>query len=170
MSYLQLPWQQLQVIEHTRHLLRSFQHWTGESLLPGVDDAALDRDALILTQQLFEAPFVVVSHGIEADPIFNYGNQQALELWELDWATFTQLPSRQSVEPTASLDREQLLAEAKANGMIRNYRGIRRSRSGRRFWINDVILWEVFDDQSIRRGQAAKFATWTFLPEPPSEQ
>jgi hypothetical protein len=37
-----------------------------------------------VAQFLFEAPFVVVSHGIEANPILNYGNKKALTLWELD--------------------------------------------------------------------------------------
>ena len=47
---------------------------------------------------LFEASFVLASHGTELDPIFNYGNRKALELWELSWEEFTRIPSRRSAE------------------------------------------------------------------------
>jgi hypothetical protein len=76
------PWKNPQVIQHSQRLLRSFHHWTGRSLL---NRASLNFSALSvkklkrMAQDLFEAPFVVVSHGTEADPVFNYGNQQALE-------------------------------------------------------------------------------------------
>jgi hypothetical protein len=152
------PWQQPVVIEHSQRLLQSFQHWMGRSLL--ADMAGLDPEQQ--ARRLFEAAFVVVSHGMEADPIFNYGNQVALDLWEFDWATFTQLPSRASVEPSGTVDREQLLAAAKAKGYSRDYQGIRISRSGQRFWIKDVILWDVLTASGDRCGQAATFPTWQF--------
>jgi hypothetical protein len=91
-STLQFPWQQEAVIRHSQRLLYSFQHWTGRSLLDASGSLAE------IAQQLFEAPFVLVSHGMELDPIFNYGNQRALELWELDWEQFTQMPSRKTAE------------------------------------------------------------------------
>jgi MEKHLA domain len=150
------PWKQPTVIRHSQRLLRSFQHWTGRSLM-------LDQPLENSAQALYEAPFVLVSHGTEADPIFNYGNRQALELWELDWQTFTRLPSRRSVAPTEHEDRERLLQEAKAKGYISNYRGIRISSTGRQFWIENVILWDVLDEQQQPCGQAATFDRWRFI-------
>ncbi|MBE9032273.1 MEKHLA domain-containing protein [filamentous cyanobacterium LEGE 11480] len=152
------PWATPEMIQHTQRLLSSFQHWTGRSLLlsqPG--------DPARQAQALFWAPFIVVSHGTEADPIFNYGNQQALALWEFDWAEFTQLPSRASAEPTERAAREQLLAEARTQGYISNYQGIRHSRSGKRFWIEHVILWDVLTEAGHNCGQAATFPTWTLI-------
>jgi len=32
---------------------------------------------------MFEAPFVLISHGTEDDPILNYGNRVALWLWQM---------------------------------------------------------------------------------------
>lgn len=162
------PWENPQVIQHSQRLLKSFQHWTGRSLLNSLilnlsTSSALSAEQLErLAQDLFEAPFVVVSHGIETDPIFNYGNQQALTLWELDWQSFTQMPSRQSAAPMEQEAREQLLAEAKQEGYIRNYRGIRTSSTGRQFWIENVILWNVLDEQQQQCGQAAMFTQWQF--------
>jgi MEKHLA domain len=164
----ELPWKNSQVIQHSQRLLKSFQHWTGRSLLdsPTLNLSALSAKSLErLAQDLFEAPFVVVSHGMEADPIFNYGNQQALELWELDWQSFTRMFSRQSAAPVEQEAREKLLAEAKQEGYIKNYRGIRTSSTGRQFWIENVILWNVLDEQQQSCGQAATFTQWQFADD-----
>lgn len=115
-----------------------------------------------LAEKLFEAPFVVVSHGTEADPIFNYGNRQALALWELDWQSFTRMPSRQSATPAERAARAKFLAEAKREGCTQNYRGIRTSSTGKQFWIENVILWNVLDEQQHLCGQAAMFDQWQF--------
>lgn len=60
---------------------------------------------LLVAQRLFEADFVVVSHGTQADPIFNYGNLKAVELCQLDWEAFTSLLSRCSAEPVVQSER-----------------------------------------------------------------
>jgi hypothetical protein len=151
------PWQAEKIIHHTQRILKSYEHWVGQPLFSV--SGSLEEQAAAL----FKAPFVVVSHGAEADPIFNYGNEQALRLWEMDWNTFTQIPSRQCVEQTAETDRDQLLADAKTKGYIDNYRGIRISSTGKRFWIENVVLWTVFDEASQPCGQAATFPTWTFI-------
>ncbi|KAM3099395.1 MEKHLA domain-containing protein [Phormidesmis sp. 146-12] len=151
------PWQKASVIDHTQRLIKSFQHWTGK-LLVGQDSP--EKQA----QSLFEAPFAVVSHGTEPDPIFNYANAQALHLWQLDWKQFTQMSSRLSAEPVVQAERDRLLAEAKLKGYINDYRGIRITSTGQRFWIENVTLWDVFDENNRSFGQAATFSHWKFLP------
>jgi hypothetical protein len=37
---------------------------------------------------------------------------------------------------------------------------MRITKSGRRFWIEDVTMWNLVDDDGIRRGQAAVFLRW----------
>lgn len=62
---------------HAALLAASYRHWTGRELV----DAGLDPQAR--ARVLFEAPFVVASHGTEPDPIFNYGNQAVVfREWE----------------------------------------------------------------------------------------
>ena len=65
------------VCAQTRLIAHSLKHWTGRDLLPG-DPAAPEFAA-----QVYAAPFVLVAHGSEADPVLNYGNQTALRLWEM---------------------------------------------------------------------------------------
>ncbi len=149
------PWFDADRLRHARRLATSFTAKTGQLLLPDSDQD--------LAQQLFASSRIIVSHGGEPDPIFNYGNQAALELWELDWETFVCLPSRKSAEPIEQADRALLLAEAKQQGYISDYRGIRISSTGRRFWIEDVILWTVTDEMGQDCGQAAFFDRWQYL-------
>ena len=149
------PWQQQTVILHSQRLLHSYQHWTGCSLLD------VDGSLMEAAQALFEAPFVLVSHGTQPDPIFNYGNLKALELWQLDWEEFTQMPSRKTAEQVVQSERDRLLAETAAKGFS-YFSGIRITSTGQRFEIEDGILWNVLDQQRWC-GQAAVYSKCKFI-------
>ncbi len=69
-------WTSPPLVNWCQLLLDSFRRWTGCELLERAGTAEDQARAL------FAAPFVVVSHGTEDDPILNYGNQAALDLWE----------------------------------------------------------------------------------------
>jgi hypothetical protein len=112
---------------------------------------------------LYNAPFALLSHGTEADPILNYGNQVVLGLWQTTWEDLTRMPSRLTAEPMEQSERAKLLAQAQNQGYIDGYRGIRIARSGRRFWIENAQIWTVFDQQGEVCGQAAKFSKWQWL-------
>jgi hypothetical protein len=144
-------------VTHVQMLLDSFKHLTGAELLER--GSSKEEQAL----RVFECPFIVVSHGTEADPIFNYANAAAQNAFELDWAAFTQMPSRLSAEAVERGERERLMAEVRRSGCIRNYRGIRISRSGRRFQIDDATVWNFHDRAGALRGQAAALFQWHFL-------
>ncbi len=153
------PWRRPGWAEHTQILLGSFRHWLGRDLLPRTGSA--EEQA----RTLFEAPFVVVSHGTQADPILNYGNRTALELWEMDLETLLQTPSRLTAEPLYRDERARLLARTAEQGFVDDYQGIRVSRTGRRFRIERAIVWNLRDEVGSRVGQAATFSDWIELPE-----
>ncbi len=150
------PWQQQAIIHHSQRLLHSFEHWTGRSLL---DEGDSPMEA---AQALFEAPFVLVSHGTQPDPIFNYGNRLALELWELDWEDFTRMPSRKTAEQVVQEERANLLAQTATKGFS-NFSGVRISSTGKRFKVEDGIIWNVLDEQNQRCGQAAVYSKYIFI-------
>ncbi len=158
------PWETDAIIHHSQRLLHSFRHALGRPLLPELE-AGLDASADIQAQakQLFEAPFVVVSHGTEADPIFNYGNALALDLWELSWEAFTQLPSRKSAQDSERPERAEMLAQAKAQGYFEGYVGDRTTSNGQHFRMEDGIIWTVADTTQTIWGQAATFSQYHFL-------
>ena len=118
---------------------------------------------LVAGGPLYEAPAVVLMHGIEADPVFCYANLQAQRLWGYTWDAFVHLPSRLSAEPVAREERERLLTRARERGFIDDYSGIRIARDGSRFHISGVVLWNVVVD-GRRHGQAAFFRCWDAIP------
>jgi hypothetical protein len=110
-----------------------------------------------LAEALWRHSAAIVAHGTEEDPIFFFGNAAALAAFEIDFAAFTRLPSRLSAEPGLRAERDALLARVAATGMIRDYSGIRISATGRRFPIDQVVIWDLTDQAGIRHGQAAMF-------------
>ena len=146
---------------HCRLLIQSFQRWMGRPLLEAARvGSAADAD---LARWLFDAPFVLVSHGLEPDPILNFGNRRALELWEMTWEELTRMPSRLTAEAPDREERARLLDRVTRFGYIDNYSGVRISKAGKRFQIQQAIVWNLLDDTQIYRGQAAVFDQWTEL-------
>ncbi|HSI08672.1 MAG TPA: MEKHLA domain-containing protein [Rariglobus sp.] len=146
-----------EIITHSECLIRSLAHWTGRDLTPGVSDPA-GRARI-----LFEAPFVLVSHGTEDDPILNYGNRSALTLWDTTWDELTRMPSRLTAEAPNRDERARLLERVTRDGFIADYSGVRISRTGRRFRIAEATVWNLITPAGHPCGQAAMFTTWTFL-------
>jgi hypothetical protein len=104
-----------------------------------------------------------VSHGTGADPILNYGNQTALDLWEMTWEQLTRTPSRHTAESVNREERARMLRLVEAQGFYDRYRGVRISATGRRFLVEDAIVWTVLNEREERIGQAATFSRWTKL-------
>ena len=148
-------------IQHTSCLLTSHLTLTGRPLLgrlPNETEAAL-------AARLYAAPFVVLAHGTEPDPLFNYANLAAQALFERDWDEFIGLPSRLSAEAPVRSERERLLARVTTHGFINDYSGVRVSKSGHRFRIRRATVWNVSDDTGTRLGQAAAFSDWEPLSQ-----
>ncbi|HET7900597.1 MAG TPA: GNAT family N-acetyltransferase [Candidatus Nanopelagicales bacterium] len=139
---------------------QSLLRLTGRDLAWGLDASAG------MSEAVRRAPYVLVAHDASPDPVFVYGNDSALELFEMDWWSFTSLPSRLSAEPDEQGERERLLQGVAERGYISDYRGVRVSATGRRFRIEDAIVWDVVDEQGRVLGQAALFDRWTRLDTP----
>ena len=138
-------------------LLDSFARLFGRELVSRAGSSAEQA------ARLFEAPFVVVSHGTEADPILKYGNAAALALWEMTPEELRRTPSRLTAEPVHRDERARLLERTRRDGFVDDYAGIRISKSGKRFRIERAIVWNVTDSTGQLRGQAATFDHWTSL-------
>ena len=146
------------LIQHVALLRHSFRHWTKREL---VSPAMSHQDA---ARFLFQARFAVVSHDTAKDPIFNYANQTALSLFAMSWEDFTSLPSRMSAGPMEQPERQRLMDEVTGNGFIDNYSGVRIGRHGRRFLIENAVIWNLVEPHTgIYKGQAALIKEWKFL-------
>jgi hypothetical protein len=145
------------MVRHTACLLASFRHWTGRELLD------VHGSPEEVARAVFESPMIIISHGTERDPVLNYGNRAALALWEMDWNTLTRTPSRLTAEQEVHGERAALLRKVALKGYMAHYHGIRISRSGRRFRINDAMIWNLLDARGGCCGQAAAFERWCYI-------
>lgn len=145
------------LVEHALDIRSSYRQLLLKELIP---DIPSDQE---FARQLFHAPFAVVSHDTASDPVFNYANLKALQLFELSWENFTRLPSRLSAEPMNQAERERLLIEVTEKGYIDHYEGVRVSGAGKRFLIRNAVVWNLMDQNRCYKGQAAWFDQWEFL-------
>ncbi len=143
--------------DHVSLLLSSFKHWTDRDIIEEME--SLEQQA----RELFYAPFAVASHDTSEDPILNYGNQTALDLWDASWEDFTCMPSRQTAEPMTQEERKHLLAQVTAYGFIDQYQGVRISAKGRRFKIEKATVWNLINEAGEYCGQAAMFRDWRYI-------
>jgi hypothetical protein len=143
--------------EHAQLLTSSYRHWAGRDLV----DSGLS--ATEQARALYEAPFVVASHGTGGDPVFNYANRVALALFETGWPDFAGAPSRLSAEPMERAQRAQFLGSVSRRGFIDDYSGIRISTTGRRFRIRGATVWNLVDAHGAPAGQAVMFRDWEYL-------
>ena len=145
------------LVEHVLDIRNSYRQLLLKELIPDIQS---DEE---FARQLFYAPFALVSHDTASDPVFNYANLKALELFELSWEDFTCLPSRLSAESVNQAERERLLAEVTEKGYIDHYEGVRISSTGKRFLIKNAVVWNLIDKNQSYKGQAACFDEWEFL-------
>lgn len=143
--------------DHVELLRRSLRRWTGRDL------AAAEQPVAEAAREVYEAPFVVLSHSADPDPVLTYGNRAAQALFELSWDELTRTPSRLTAEAPDREQRARLLAQVAARGYVDDYSGVRVSRTGRRFRIERATVWNLVDAAGRHCGQAAAFAEWQYL-------
>ncbi|MBK6958477.1 MAG: MEKHLA domain-containing protein [Nitrosomonas sp.] len=154
---MQILWADPQIVQWCQYLLDSYAHWVKQELI--------QRNGTPLEQakRLFNSAFVVASHGVENNPLLNYGNQAALNLWAMDWQQFTQTPSRLTAEPVNREKRARMLEQARTQGYISDYCGVRISSTGKRFLVDQAIIWNIHKPDGIAIGQGATFSSWKYL-------
>ena len=144
-------------VARTGVLLDSYRRLLGRDLIARRGDARDDA------ARLYAAPFVVLAHGTQADPLLDYANAVALSLWEMPPERLIGMPSRQTAEPVNQEARARFLEQTRLAGFATGYEGVRIAASGRRFRIENATLWNLADAAGHPAGQAATFNGWTFL-------
>jgi len=127
----------------------------------GREPAFLDHALHPSAEWLYDrASHPVLAHNTDPDPRFIYANKAAQAAFEYQWDEITELPSRLSAEPVDREDRQRVLDAVARHGFAIGYSGLRIAKSGRRFWIDDGVVWQLIDRNGAVRGQAATFASW----------
>ncbi|MEV0050469.1 MEKHLA domain-containing protein [Saccharopolyspora shandongensis] len=133
----------------------SFRSLVGLELVP-LDGNEDSRERWLYEQ----APFGILAHDGGSDPRFVYANRTAQRCFEYSWDEIVGMPSRLSAGPDGQADRDRLLDDTRRQGFTDDYRGVRVAASGRRFWIERVLLWNLLDPDGHRCGQAALIREW----------
>lgn len=131
----------------------SYRHWLGQSLprpagLPAADVLAWLHE---------RAPYALLAHGTESDPLFCYANEQALRCFGYPRAEFLGMPSRFSASPKDRDERQRLMNAVGRQGYASGYEGWRVDKAGEAFQIHAGVVWNLLDANGQRLGQAALF-------------
>jgi len=138
-----------QDLDFHRLLTTSYQRLLGQALVP-IELGAAEGAAWLYA----EAPFAVLAHNTAPDPVFVYGNVAAQQRFGYDWDEITRLPSRLSAEAPNREERQRFLERVQTLGYESGYRGVRITKSGQRFMIEEATLWQLLDADGQLHGQA----------------
>ena len=139
--------------EMVQQLDAAYRHWTGVRL-PAPDSLSEDQRLAWLHSH---APYALLAHGTEADPLFYYANEQALASFKYPRDQFIGMPSRFSASPLDREMRQTLLEQVTAKGIAHGYSGYRVDCAGQAFMIHQGSVWTLLDEAGARCGQAALF-------------
>lgn len=81
----------------------------------------------------------------------------------MSWEELTNTPGRLTAEADERSKREKFLETVRTQGFIQNYEGIRISKTGKRFFIKNVTVWNLLNAKNEFAGQAATFTEWKML-------
>jgi PAS domain S-box-containing protein len=130
-------------------LISSYRKIVGTPLVPD------DVSGAAAAEWLYRAPFGVLAQDASPDPQFVYANLAAQRRFEYSRQELMGMPSRLSAEPQNQDQRQAFMDSVLEQGYISGYEGRRIAKSGRRFLIQDVTVWNVIDADGTLCGQAA---------------
>ena len=129
--------------------------WSSDSLQKFTGESLLDKLQVSTWQEIHESTrFAVLSHGTQEDPIYHYFNRGSLELFERTAEEIFTLPSRFSAPESERQKRAQIVSDVAVE--CRTLPEILRvTKTGKLFRAQNVIYWNVYNDEGTRLGQSA---------------
>lgn len=164
------PYASVDVVMLTLLLVESYRRALGEPLIGG-DSVEDGLEISAAPRALYEFPCAVLAHdrfscGEGEEPKFTYANLAAQKVFESTWGALVGMESRESAEltePDIQADRSGLLDRAATTGKAqKNYKGWRVSSKGKKFEIQDGVLFNVKSPSGEDVGQAVVFGHWKF--------
>eukprot|EP00271_Cylindrocystis_brebissonii_P002248 TRINITY_DN12699_c0_g1_i1.p1 TRINITY_DN12699_c0_g1~~TRINITY_DN12699_c0_g1_i1.p1 ORF type:complete len:256 (-),score=42.92 TRINITY_DN12699_c0_g1_i1:548-1315(-) len=145
-----LPYLSGEVIMHSLAVIDSYFRATGKPIFPSSVEISVAAKAL------WELPRVVVTQGTEEDPLYNYGNKAALDLFEMDWPTFTSSVARKWAPEEEQTAHSELVKSAVQG--VQDIGGlVRVTSSGQTFKISQGAWWALTTLDGEPFGQGAVF-------------
>ena len=101
-----------------------------------------------------KCPFPIASHDNSSEPLFNYANHAALNLFKRTLNEMMGLPSKASALPVDQDERSKILEQVTQYGFIEHYQGKRVASDQSIFYIQDATVWNLLDQEKKYYGQA----------------
>lgn len=114
-------------------------------------------------QAIWDAPHVIVAHGLEPEPRLFYGNRIALELLAMSAVEFIGRAARTTAEPPLREERSRIVSGLAQDDIADIYGVVGIAANGRRYAISEGKVWNLVDRHGGRHGMGATYAAWQFL-------
>lgn len=101
-----------------------------------------------------QCSFPIASHDNSSEPLFNYANRAALNLFKMTSKQMIGLPSKDSALPIDQDERSLILEQVIKYGFIEHYQGKRVASDQSIFHIQDATVWNLLDHEKKYYGQA----------------
>lgn len=151
------------MIAHIKHLHKSALDLTGRGIFERMDDSELNKDSS--DNDIYQAicrndRYVLISHGKQKDPVYNFGNRACLQAFARNWENLISMPSRLCVISKSDDEalRVELMRNVTNNGFVDGeYRGYRIRGDGKFIKLTECFVWNCYDNEETYIGQAALF-------------
>lgn len=149
------------ITSHVTLLHDSLQKLTGRGICErmGISEDVLQSSNDTYNDICLDDRFVLISHGTEEDPIYNFANLAGLEAFVRTWEELIKIPSRQSVV-FQTVDEElriELIKSVTNDGYVEGASGTRVRGDDKFIRLVDAVVWNLYDSNGVYSGQAALF-------------
>lgn len=96
----------------------------------------------------------IASHDNSSEPLFNYANRAALNLFKMTSKEMIGLPSRASALKVDQDERSFILEQVMKYGFVEHYHGKRVASDKSIVHIQDATIWNLLDREKKYYGQA----------------
>ena len=134
------------LLTHLEIIKNSFTLLTSRDLPLGSNDN--------LITAFDQCSFPIASHDNSSEPLFNYANRAALNLFKMTLKEMMGLPSKASALPVDQEERSLILEQVIKYGFIEHYQGKRVASDQSIFHIQDATVWNLLDHEKKHYGQA----------------
>lgn len=150
------------IVTHIKYLHRSVLDLTGRGIFErmNVDLNEESSDADIYKSICRNDRYVLISHGDQKDPVYNFGNSACLQAFGRSWDNLTSMPSRLCVVSKSQDEalRIELMYNVTNYGYVDGaYRGYRVRGDRSLIKLTECCVWNCYDNDEQYIGQAALF-------------
>jgi len=161
------------IVTHVKYVDASLRKLTGRGVCermnidldPTTKEASSDVSTCSSSDDVYRAickndQYVLITHGTQADPIYNFGNVACLTAFHRAYDDLITMPSRLCVVHKSQDEvlRNELMTKVTNDGFVEGaYRGYRIRGDGKFIKLTNAVVWNCYGDDGVYIGQAALF-------------